>query len=76
MSAGELSKMIVWATVVWVILVSYPRRTIAEGEFLTFDNCVASFAGPVCAAAAATGSKTAIMKFFLSRITILCPSNF
>ena len=55
MSAGELSKMIVWATVVWVILVSYPRRTIAEGEFLTFDNCVASFAGPVCAAAAATG---------------------
>ena len=63
MSAGEFSKIIVWATVVWVILVSYPRRTVAEGEFLTFDNCVASFAGPVCASAAATGLNKAYILF-------------
>jgi hypothetical protein len=54
MAASTLSKVIVWITVAWVILVSYPKK--ADGGPTAFAACVSGAAGPICASAAATGN--------------------
>jgi hypothetical protein len=53
MQASQISKIIVWITVAWVILASQHRITNAGP--LTFASCVTQAAGPICASAAATG---------------------
>lgn len=47
------SRVLIWVTVTWVILVSYSRRTNAGP--VAFATCVSQAAGPICASAAATG---------------------
>ena len=54
MDAKFIAKAITWATIAWVILVSYPNGADA-GPF-TFAQCMATAAGPVCASTAAAGT--------------------
>ena len=47
------SKVIMWVTVAWVILVSFPKSSDAGP--VTFVLCLIEAAGPICAAQAAAG---------------------
>ena len=52
---SDIPKLIMWATVIWVILVNYPKKSVAEQESITLNQCITSVAGPICATSAATG---------------------
>jgi len=54
MAASTTSKVILWITVAWVIMVSFPKKAAAGPA--AFALCVTEAAGPVCAASAATGN--------------------
>ena len=54
MQSANISKVIMWVTIAWVILVSYPRQ--AHAGVAAFAACVKVCAGPICAATAATGT--------------------
>ena len=54
MDSSTISKVIMWITITWVILVSIPRG--AGGGPVAFAACMTEAAGPICASLAATGN--------------------
>ena len=59
------SRVVMWVTVVWVILLSYYPRPSDAGP-AAFVACVGAAAGPICAATAATSKlMIKIMYYYL-----------
>ena len=84
MNASTTSKVITWVTIVWVILVSYPKQLNAGP--LAFMTCMTQ-TGPFCAGLAGTGMfffyriKLEILQIiffipFLSNCNLCCYSCF
>ncbi|CAF3123941.1 unnamed protein product [Rotaria socialis] len=70
MNTSTTHKVILWATIAWVILVSFPKRTAAGP--LAFAACVAELAGPVCAAAASTATTACAATAFCPPLWYTC----